>query len=191
MKAAILVIDLVQDVFWRESPLSRAALEMIPRLNAFLAESRDLGAKVIFATDSFLEGDFIFQGRMKPHAIRGTKGAEPAEQVERLPEDVWLPKRRFSAFFKTDLDQTLRLWGMDLVAVTGVTTNICVLSTALDAVANDFRSVIIEDLCAATSLEIHRSTLDIYRRMPLDPLFRLMTAAAFLGELRTPPLEAS
>ncbi len=184
MKAAILVIDLVQDVFWHDSYLSRTALEMTPRLNSFLAEGRKLGAKVIFATDSFLEGDFIFQGRMKPHAIRGTKGAEPAEEVERKPEDLWLPKRRFSAFFKTDLDQTLRLWGVDIAVVTGIATHICVLSTAMDAVAHDFRSVIIEDLCAATSPEVHQSTLDIYRRMPLDPLFRLMTAEAFLEELK-------
>ncbi|MEW5724092.1 MAG: isochorismatase family cysteine hydrolase [Thermodesulfobacteriota bacterium] len=183
MPAAILVIDLVNDTFAHDTPISRAARAMMPALNRFLAAARRAGGRVVFSTDSFLEGDFIFRGRMKPHSIRGTKGAEVAGLIERDPGDTWLPKRRFSAFFKTDLDQTLRLWGVDLVGVCGVTTNFCVLATAFDALCHDFKAVIIEDLCAALTEEIHRTTLDNYRHNVLDPVFRVMKAEEFLREL--------
>lgn len=183
MKAAVLVIDLVNDLFEHKSELAERTAAMLPALNRFLREARTAGQRVVFCTDSFLSGDFIFQGRMKEHAIRGTRGAEIAAGLEVRPEDTRLPKRRFSAFFKTDLDQTLRLWGVDTVGVCGVATNYCVLATALDALANDFRAVILEDFSVSFSEEAHRSTLDHYRHNPLFPLFQVMTGNEFLRSL--------
>lgn len=181
MSAAILVIDLVNDTFKHDTPVAKAARAFMPALNAFLAQARRAGHRVIFSTDSFLPGDFIFQGRMKEYSIRGTHGAEIAAEIHQEPDDVWLPKRRFSAFFKTDLDQTLRLWGVETVAVAGVTTQVCVLSTVFDALANDFRTVLLEDLTASISQAAHKATLDLYRNMPtMAPLLRVMTGAEFL-----------
>ena len=97
------------------------------------------------------------------------------------PTDTWLPKRRLSAFFKTDLDQTLRLWGLDTVAVAGVATQFCVLATAFDAISHDFKVVILEDLCTSANEKIHENTLEIYRKNVLDPLFRIMTGEEFLA----------
>ena len=184
MTAAILVIDLVQDTFSHDTPLARLAGEMLPGLNDFLKKARADGHRVIFSTDSFLQNDFIFQGRMKPHSIRGTSGAEIASGLDRQPEDVWLPKRRFSAFFKTDLDQTLRLWGIKTVAVAGVATQFCVLATAMDAVCHDFRAVILEDMSTSFSPRVHQAALDLYRGNVLDPIFRIMTGRKFLESER-------
>ena len=180
MRAAILVIDLVKDTFEHDTPLSRAAGEICGKLNIFLPEARAAGHRVVFSTDSFLPGDFIFQGRMPPHSLRGTEGAEIAEQLHVAPDDTWLPKRRLSAFFKTDLDQTLRTWGVEVVAVAGIATQFCVLATALDAISHDFRVAILEDFCAAVSPELHEGTLNLYRRNVLDPLFRVMSGQDFL-----------
>ena len=104
------------------------------------------------------------------------------EGLDQAPTDIVLPKRRFSAFFKTDLDMTLRLLQIDTVAVTGITTHFCVLTTALDALCHDFRAVILEDCSAAPTPEIHQRTLDNYRRNPLYPLLRVMDSSAFLQE---------
>jgi len=65
-----------------------------------------------------MKGDFIFNGKMKSHSIRGTEGAEVVADLNPEPTDIILPKRRFSAFFKTDLDQTLRLLGVDTLVAT-------------------------------------------------------------------------
>jgi nicotinamidase/pyrazinamidase len=184
MKPAIIVVDMVKDNFHDEDhlPITPHARAMIPALNRLLEESRQRGIPIIFACDSFLEGDFIFQGKMKAHSLRGTKGAEVLEDLDRTPADIFLPKRRFSAFFKTDLDMTLRLLQIDTVAVTGIATHFCVLTTALDALCHDFRAVILEDCSAAPTQEMHQRTLDNYRRNPLYPLLRVMDSSAFLHE---------
>jgi nicotinamidase-related amidase len=180
MRAAVLVIDLVKDTFKHDTPLAHAAREICHKLNPFLSKARQDGHRVVFSTDSFLPGDFIFQGRMSPHSLRGTEGAEIAGELQQDPKDLWVPKRRLSAFFKTDLDQTLRLWGVEVVAVAGIATQFCVLATALDAISHDFRVVILEDLSASMTPESHEAALGLYRRNVLDPLFKIMTGEAFL-----------
>ena len=120
---------------------------------------------------------------MPPHAIRGTGGDEPIADLEMQPTDLLLPKRRMSAFYKTDLDQTLRTWGVDTVAVCGIVTNVCVLLTALDAIQNDFRSVIVSDACACHKPALHEMTLGLYDKFILAPLFRIMPASEITEEL--------
>jgi nicotinamidase-related amidase len=130
-----------------------------------------------------LEGDFIFKGKMKSHCIRGTKGAEVVDDLKPRPTDIILPKRRFSAFFKTDLDQTLRTLGIDTIIVTGMTTEVCVLMTAMDGLSHDFEVVILEDCLASRNKEFHQGCLNLYRDFALYPLLRIMTLDEFLKEV--------
>jgi nicotinamidase/pyrazinamidase len=185
MKPAIIVVDMLQDNFRDEQhlPITSNARAIIPTINHLLKESRQRGFPVIFSCDSFLPGDFIFQGKMKPHSLRGTPGAEVVKDLIQEPTDIFSPKRRFSAFFKTDLDMTLRGLFVDTVAITGITTHVCVLATALDALCHDLKTIILEDCCAAPTPEIHQRTLENYRRNALYPLFRVMSAEDFLSEI--------
>jgi len=184
MKPVIIVVDMLKDNF-KESPRNPILQEgkaIIPNLQRLLKESRKKGIPVIFACDSFLKEDFIFKGRMKVHSLRGTKGAEVIDDLKPYPEDIFLPKRRFSAFFKTDLDQTLRVLGVDTIVVTGISTEVCVLMTAMDGLCHDFSAIILEDCSASRSKEFHKRCLDLYRDFALYPLLRVMTLDEFLKE---------
>ncbi|MDI7260340.1 MAG: isochorismatase family cysteine hydrolase [Thermodesulfobacteriota bacterium] len=185
MKPAIIVVDMVKDIFKEGSrlPVTKEAREILPNLQRLLEESRKRGIPVIFACDSFLEGDFIFKGRMKVHSLRGTKGSEVIDDLKPKSADIILPKRRFSAFFKTDLDQTLRLLGVDTIVVTGITTEVCVLATALDGLCHDFSAILLEDCCASRSKEMHQRCLNLYRDFVLYPLLKVMTLEEFLKEI--------
>ena len=182
MHTAVIVIDMVKDnlELSGHDHLARRALAIVDRVNQLTAGARERGWPVIYSTDSFLPGDPLFRGRMKEHSLRGTPGAEVSSLLERGPDDTWLPKRRLSAFFKTDLDQSLRLWKVERVAVCGLMTPYCVLSTALDAVANDFFAVLVADASTAAKEEQHANCLDIYRKSPLDPVLTVRTVAELL-----------
>ena len=135
--------------------------------------------------DSFLRGDFIFGGKMKERSIRGTRDAEVTELLNQTPSDIYSPKRRFSAFYKTDMDQILRLYDVDTAILCGINTHWCVLATAFDALANDFRVYIIEDCCASFSREVHETALSLFRNNVLYPLFKVMTSDAFMKNMQT------
>lgn len=185
MKPAIIIIDMLEGNY--EKPLKGIKEEekIVPLVRDFLKTARTLGIPVIFACDSFMENDFIFNGRMKPHAIRGTEGTKPLSDLEPSPSDIILEKRRFSAFFKTDLDQTLRTLGVDTIAVGGINTHFCVIATALDAVCHDFSTIILEDLSAAFKREIHDNFLNAYRNSAIYPILRVMGSADLIDELNT------
>ena len=94
-----------------------------------------------------------------------------------------LPKRRFSAFFKTDLDQTLRALGVDTIVVTGLTTEFCVLTTVMDGLCHDFSAILLEDCSVSHTQERHQACLSLYRETSLYPLLRVMTLSEFLKNL--------
>jgi nicotinamidase-related amidase len=79
---------------------------------------------------------------------------------------------------------TLRTFGVDTIAVAGLTTEICVLATAIDGLCNDFYTVIISDCSATRSSELHKTILSIYSHFPTYPTLRVRTAEEFLIEAR-------
>ena len=173
---AIIVVDMQKD------NVGKFCQAIIPNIKLLLQKAREKEIPIIFACDSFLERDFIFGGRMNPHSIRGTEGAEVIGDLNPLTTEMVLEKRRFSAFFKTDLDQTLRTLSVDTTVVVGISTHVCVLTTAMDALSHDFQSIIIEDCCAAHKQEVHRAALDLYRNCALHPLLRILRLEDFLEE---------
>jgi nicotinamidase/pyrazinamidase len=184
-KPAILVIDMVKDYF---DP--RRNLKITPYAKAIVNPIKDLattfrknGWPVVFATDAFREDDFIFSARMEPESIEGTEGAEVIDELERQPGDLWFPKPRFSAFFQTGLAEYLREREVRICAVTGIATPVCVLTTALDAICYDFRSVIVSDCSAAASDKIHKDALNLYGRTALYPLLKVSSASELLSDL--------
>jgi nicotinamidase/pyrazinamidase len=185
VKPAIIVVDMLKDNLKEGSrhPIVAEGRAIVPNLQRLLEEGRKKGFPVIFACDSFLKDDFIFRGKMKVHSLRGTKGAEVTDDLRPGAEDIILPKRRFSAFYKTDLDQTLRMLGIDTIVVTGITTEVCVLMTCMDGLCNDFCVILLEDCSASKSKSMHQDCLDLYRDFALYPLLRIMTLAEFLSEV--------
>ncbi len=181
-KASLIIVDMLKDYFDPDHPLpiTPLAKAIITPINRVIAQFRRWGFPIVFSTDAFEEDDFLFKSRLRPHAIRGTRGAEPIEELERREGDLWLPKPRFSAFFKTDLEVYLREKGVGSCLVAGIATNFCVLTTALDAVQHGFRAVILRDCTAAATREIHERTLSIYEKSVLFPLLRVAESSELL-----------
>lgn len=184
-KPALLIIDMVKDNFddANRFPITPFAREIVAPINKLISGFRSQAWPIIFSTDAYYEDDFIFKGRMKPHAIVGTPGAEIIDELDRQPEDLWLPKPRFSAFFGTDLDARLKKQEITLCVVVGLATNFCVLTTVMDALCYDFKAVFVEDCSATWSKEMHDQILFNYRRNPLNPLLRVLTSQQLSEEL--------
>lgn len=184
-KPALIIIDMVKDNFddARKLPITPLARKTIAPLNQLSGIFRKQSWPVVFSTDAFHRDDFIFKGRMSPHSLAGTQGAEVIDELERKDEDLWLPKPRFSAFFHTDLETWLRERGVTLCAVGGISTHFCVLTTVMDAICHDFKAVLLEDCSAAYSREVHEQTLNCYRRNPLHPLLKVATSRELEKEL--------
>jgi ureidoacrylate peracid hydrolase len=94
-----------------------------------------------------------------PHCVENSWGVEVIEDLGAKADEIHVTKRRYSAFFQTDLDLTLKDLGVDQIVVFGVVTNICVRSTVHDAFFNGYDVVVPQDCCAATGPREQESSL--------------------------------
>ncbi|CAN5448056.1 pyrimidine utilization protein B [soil metagenome] len=70
---------------------------------------------------------------------------ELVDAIEPLPGDIVVPKTRYSGFFNSTLDSTLRARGIRNLVFTGIATNVCVESTLRDAFHLEYFAVMLED----------------------------------------------
>jgi ureidoacrylate peracid hydrolase len=169
-KTAIIVVDVQNDFCSPDGALGKAgqptqaALDMIPNLQRLLTAARAAKAPVIFiqtihedATDSE-----AWVGRMagKSASIcrKNTWGAEFTE-VAPVPGEPVVIKHRYSAFINTRLDSILRTFKVENLIMTGVSTNVCVESTARQGYMLDYNIVFLSDCTAAYSQEEHDMAL--------------------------------
>ena len=181
MRPAVIIVDMVKDNLKSEHPISVHVRRILPSVQRLITMARTRTYPVIFAHDSYLPDDFVFRGKIKPHSIQGTEGAEIMDELSPEPAELVLPKRRFSAFFGTGLTQTLKGWGVDTLIIAGVATHVCVLMTAMDGICHDFRVIVLKDCCASYRADIHDSTIQIYEHSPLEPLLRFLALEDFLA----------
>ena len=134
MKRALVVIDMIEDFAHEGGALycGPSMERIIPVIKNELARARSAREPVVYLTDNHVPDDAEFKV-FAPHAIAGTKGAEIIPELAPEDDDDVIPKRRYSGFFGTDLDITLRERGVDTLRLVGDCTNICVLYTAADA----------------------------------------------------------
>lgn len=160
---AILVIDMLNDFVGEKAKLRcPGADDIIPGLQKLFkwvrAREND-DVHIVHIQEAHRKNDADF--RVRPvHAIKGTWGSEIIDELAPVDDEYVVPKRRHSGFAHTDLDLYLREENIDTVVVTGVWTNVCVRSTASDALYNAYKVITLSDGCASKTKEMHEYGLN-------------------------------
>jgi nicotinamidase-related amidase len=111
---------------------------------------------------------------------KGQLEHEIIEEVKPLPGEPVLNKTTAGAFTSTGIDALLRTLGVECVLFAGVSTNMCVGTTARDAADHGYRCLIIEDCCGAAQNEYHRWEIVTFQRL----FGRVETSEAVMAEIR-------
>ena len=160
MNRALIVIDMIHDFAHEGGALycGPTMAKIIPVIQRELDRARGAGEPIVYLTDAHLPDDAEFR-MFPPHAIVGTTGAQIIPELAPSEADTVIPKRRYSGFFGTDLDITLREKGVDTLRLVGDCTNICVLYTAADARNLGYAVEVVEDGVTSFDEEAHRDAL--------------------------------
>ncbi len=154
---AVVVVDMQKDFCHPDGALyvGDHVREIFEPTRKVVEFARKNGIPVIFTQDWHREDDPEFEIWPK-HCLAGSEGAEVIDELDPKPNDYYVKKRRYSAFFATDLDLTLRELGVKELLICGVVTNICVLHTVADAIMRGYGVTVLEDCVAALSEEDQR-----------------------------------
>lgn len=160
-KHCILVIDMLNDFIGEKATLRCPDGEkIVPTIRRLIDYARDRkeDIHVVHIQEAHRKKDADF--RVRPlHAVAGTWGSEIIDQLKPVEDEYVVPKRRHSGFAYTDLDLYLREEGIETVVVTGVWTNVCVRSTASDALYHAYKVICVSDCCASKTQEMHEGGL--------------------------------
>jgi nicotinamidase-related amidase len=159
---ALLILDMVVDRLDGAHAVP-GAHNIVRYVQGELRYFRERGRPVIFACTA---------PELLDHAL-GASGAEPPAIIQELTprsDERLMWKSAPSAFFDTDLGDTLRELAIRRLTLTGLETHTSVLLTAADAVARGFQVVVPDPCVIATSLDDHRFALRQIREVwPLWP----------------------
>jgi nicotinamidase-related amidase len=150
-RAALLVVDMQNDFVHGRMAVSGAA-ELAERLAPLVAAARSAGVPVVFVTQA-LRPNGADAGSLNGFpevrdglALReGDDGVRVAAELGAEPNDIYVVKRRFSAFHATDLDLLLRSSNIDQVIVCGVSAHICCDTTVRDAFQLGYEPLYVTD----------------------------------------------
>jgi len=102
-------------------------------------------------------GGKVTKGKM--HVIGGDQSSEVIPELDPQPDDYYIPKYRWSAFYQTSLDLSLRSRGIDTVIISGGSTDVGVASTVFSGRDMDYNIIIASDACATSHDQRAHDTL--------------------------------
>jgi nicotinamidase-related amidase len=162
MTPVFIFVDLLED-FFSKPPLSKRREALSIAVNDLASFAREHDFPVIWVRQEF-EPDLsdAFRSMRETDTritIRGTAGCNTIKEIERRPSDVEVVKKRYSAFFGTQLAQRLESVRCSHLIIGGVNTHACVRATAIDAFQLDYKVILAIDSIASYDDEYHRESI--------------------------------
>ena len=162
MTKAVIVVDMQKGFVDPQGTLycGDEARRIISPLKARAEREKADGAALFFTQDSHAPDDEEFR-MFPPHCVAGSRDEEIIDELSGLAAGARLvKKRRYSAFFETDLAGQLASIGPEEVVVMGVCTDICVLHTVADLRNRDYAVEVPADCVASFDPEQHEWALN-------------------------------
>lgn len=180
-RTALLIVDMSNDFVHPEGKTARvggrdvsAGQAVIPRIRELADAARRVGVLVIHCQHTTLPGGAGDSGPWRSARARatysvpdicldGSWGQDILEELTPAEGDLVVKKFRYGAFTGTNLELVLRSTGRESVVCCGVSTNVCVETTAREAFSREFYVCLPEDACASWDMRLHAATLDSAR----------------------------
>lgn len=191
-RTGLLVFDMLER--YRQAIEAAAA---IPPARRLIATCRELGVPIFYAradhradgadlatattdTDSEFRpwSDDNPRPTRPPHGS-GSPGLQVIGELEPRPGDYDVPKHRWSAFFQTSLDLSLRTRSIDTLMIVGGSTHVGIASTVYAGRDLDYNMVVIRDAC--TGFVEQR---DFFMDRVFPRMCRVRSADTAIGMLR-------
>jgi nicotinamidase-related amidase len=146
MKEAIVVLDMTRDSISPEARAVEKRRALLPRTAEFLAWGRSTGRPVVFVCSARRKTDKWFLKYWELANEIWKPGQEPIAELYDRGKDVVVHKRRYSGFFGSDLDLTLRELEVQSLLLIGWSTSLAVATTAIDGWQLGYPTTVVHDL---------------------------------------------
>jgi len=160
MANVVIVSDMLRGFLEEGYPLycGERARRIIPDVQRLLERELAQGSKIFFLCDHHAPDDPEFK-MFPPHAIEGTVEAEVIPELAKYKGEI-IPKKTFSSFLGTSLEEKLKKLKPEKLIVCGVCTHICVLYAVADARIRGYEVEVPVDCVASFDEKAHHFALE-------------------------------
>jgi nicotinamidase-related amidase len=165
-RLALLLVDVNRSFFDTDGPFHYpGALDNLGPLHQLLEAARDGKRLIVHAREAHRKGLLDYERPKLPeHSYLGDRDQEAYPGFEERPGEIVIHKRRFSAFFATDLALLFQEQGTERVIIAGVKTNVCIRASVQDAFAYGFRPTIARGSVSSNRPHLHEASLEDIQR---------------------------
>ena len=117
-----------------------------------------------------------------PGAVSGSPGAQIIPELAAQPGDYVIQKHRWSTFYQTHLELSLRTAGIDTIMIAGGAIEVGVASTAYAARDRDFNLIILKDACTS----MRPAVKDMFMEQVFPIFARVMTVDEAIAQIAAP-----
>lgn len=161
---ALLMIDVINDFDFPEADqLLRYARPMAKKLLQLKRRVQKAGIPVIYVNDNFGRWKSDFRRTVK-HCLANSRGSELVKLLRPEENDYFVLKPKHSGFFSTTLETLLRYLETEILILTGIAGNFCVLFTANDAYMRDFTLFVPSDCTVSNTKRENDSALRLMNK---------------------------
>ena len=144
-RTALIIGDMQNDFVTESGTLVVPSAEStVPAIRNQLELARNSGMRVVFVQDTHRDGDPEWE-IWGEHCREGSWGWQVVEGLAPREDEVTIRKPRYDAFYGTQLEHMLRVWGVDTLIICGTVANICVHYTASSAAMRWFNVIVPRD----------------------------------------------
>ncbi|GAA1003158.1 isochorismatase [Acrocarpospora pleiomorpha] len=167
-----------------EIPHMGGRSERVARVEKLIGDCRAKGVPVVFIQEvhkaSLVDIGRELDGVEGPHCVEGWPETELAPHIRPRPEEFLIRKRRYSAFFGTELEIVLKAYRAQTVLLIGGLTDVCIHYTAVDAHQHDYHVKVLTDCVGGSSQRAHDAALEAVRYLQRDALVTSAEVTAWL-----------
>ena len=163
---ALVIVDMVNPLdFPKSGSLLRQALPAARKVARLRARLKPRGVPTIFVNDNFTHWREDFGQLVAICSQPGSKGAPLMEALPPEQDDYNLLKPQHSAFYNTPLEVLLEHLGIGRVILAGISTDQCILASAIDGRMRELDVVVASDGTASITAARHRNALAVLQEM--------------------------
>lgn len=147
LKPALLILDMQKELVYYEK--RKKALSILPNMKKLVEFAHKRRVPIFYTKITLDPDDDQFDRFKEIYCVKNTVGCEIIDELKPLKGRV-IEKQKHSAFFRTELDDMLKKQGVDTVILTGLQTQICIMTTAADASFRGYRVLVVGDCVFST-----------------------------------------
>jgi biuret amidohydrolase len=148
--------------------------ERSARMVRIVDRARELGVPVVFIQEvhkrSMVDIGRELDGAEGPHCVEDDPKNGFIDGLDPRPEEFHIKKRRYSAFFGTELEIVLKAYKADTLILFGGLTDVCVHYTSVDAHQHDYRVRVATDAVGGSSQRAHDAALEAIEYLQSEAL---------------------